>query len=175
MCLAAFTVWFIACVPFGAWPGGSVHVFLEQWYKALLIFFMAAGMLTTLPQANRLFHVIAYATGVLGVLDVAQERPNRRRPPHSRRTLGTQTPTIWHGRLLIGLTFVGFMFLRGTRIQKVIAVADGTAGTADHLPYRFAGRCYGRCASVLPDHFSVQALDADPAAGAYLPSSFWRS
>ena len=39
MCFAAFTAWFLACVPFGAWPGGSFHVFLEQWYKAAAYFY----------------------------------------------------------------------------------------------------------------------------------------
>lgn len=121
MCLVAFTLWFIACVPFGAWPGGSFHVFVHQWYKALLIFFMAAGMLTTLPQADRLFRIIAYGTGLLGVMTFLKNN----RSPEGRLILAdtryaNSNDLAW--TLLIGLTFVGFMFLRGGRMQKAIAL-----------------------------------------------------
>ena len=57
-CVALFTAWFIACIPFGAWPGGSFGVLTEYWYKAALIFLLTAGLLTTLPQANRLYRTI---------------------------------------------------------------------------------------------------------------------
>src|SRR5215471_12566954 len=50
ICIAAFSAWFLACIPFGAWPGGSFHVLIEQWYKAALIFVLTAGLLTTLTQ-----------------------------------------------------------------------------------------------------------------------------
>jgi O-antigen ligase len=121
MCLVAFTVWFIACVPFGAWPGGSAHVFLEQWYKALLIFFMAAGLLTTVPQAERLFRIIAYATGVLGVLTfLKNDRSADGRLILADTRYANSNDLAW--TLLVGLTFVGFMFLRGTRVQKAIAL-----------------------------------------------------
>ena len=121
MCLVAFTAWFIACVPFGAWPGGSFHVFMEQWYKALLIYFMAAGLLTTLPQADRLFRIIAYATGLLGVLTfLKNDRSSDGRLILDNTRYANSNDLAW--TLLVGLTFVGFMFLRGGRVQKAIAL-----------------------------------------------------
>ncbi len=121
MCMAIFTVWFIACVPFGAWPGGSVHVFLENWYKVLLIYFLAAGILTTLPQANQLYRVIAYGTGVLGVLTLLKNnRSADGRLILDNTRYANSNDLAW--TLLVGLTFIGFMFLRGTRVQKVIAL-----------------------------------------------------
>jgi O-antigen ligase len=121
MCFVAFTAWFIACVPFGAWPGGSAHVFLEQWYKAFLIYFMAAGLLTTLPQADRLFRVIAYAAGVLGVLTfLKNDRSADGRLILDNTRYANSNDLAW--TLLVGLTFVGFMFLRGGRAQKAIAL-----------------------------------------------------
>lgn len=121
MCFAAFTAWFLACVPFGAWPGGSFHVFIEQWYKAALIFMLSAGLLTTLPQANRLFHAIAYAAGILGTLTFLKNN----RTTDGRLVLeGTRyanaNDLAW--TLLVGLTFVAFLYLRGNRIQKIVAV-----------------------------------------------------
>ena len=121
MCLVAFTFWFIVCVPFGAWPGGSFHIFMQQWYKALLIFFMAAGMLTTLPQADRLWKVIAYATGLLGMLTfLKNDRSADGRLILADTRYANSNDLAW--TLLIGLTFIGFMFLRGGRVQKIIAL-----------------------------------------------------
>jgi O-antigen ligase len=121
MCFAAFTVWFVACVPFGAWPGGSFHIFIEQWYKAALIFILTAGLLTTLPQANRIFRTIAYGTGILGLLILVKDN----RTTDSRLVLdntryANANDLAW--TLLVGLTFVGYLFIRGTRTQKAIAL-----------------------------------------------------
>jgi O-antigen ligase len=121
MCFVAFTVWFVACVPFGAWPGGSFQVFIEQWYKAVLIFILTAGLLTTLPQANRIFHTIAYATGILGLLVLLKNnRTTDGRLVLDNTRYSNANDLAW--TLLIGLTFVGFLFLRGTRTQKMIAL-----------------------------------------------------
>ncbi len=121
ICITLFTAWFIACVPFGAWPGGSAHVFLEQWYKAALIFVLTAGLLTTLPQANRIFHTIAYAAGILGLLTLLKNN----RTMDGRLVLddtryANANDLAW--TLLVGLAFIGFLYMRGTRIQKVIAL-----------------------------------------------------
>jgi O-antigen ligase len=121
LCVVAFTLWFLACVPFGAWPGGSFHVFIDQWYKAALIFILTAGLLTTLPQAKRIFHAIAYATGILGFLVLLKnERTSDGRLVLFDTRYSNANDLAW--TLLIGLTFVGFLFLRGSRVQKAIGL-----------------------------------------------------
>ena len=121
ICIAFFTVWFVACVPFGAWPGGSFHVFMEQWYKAALIFVLTAGLLTTLPQANRTFRAIAYAGGILGLLTLLKNnRTSDGRLVLDNTRYANANDLAW--TLLVCLTFVGFLFVRGTRAQKAIAV-----------------------------------------------------
>src|SRR6516164_5472881 len=119
--IAIFTAWFVACIPFGAWPGGSFWVFTQYWYKAALIFVLTAGLLTTLPQAVRLFHTIAYGIGILSVLALLKNnRTSDGRLILDNTRYANANDLAW--TLLVGLTFVGFLFLRGTRAQKVIAV-----------------------------------------------------
>ena len=120
--IAIFTVWFIACIPFAAWPGGSFQQFTDVWYKSALICFMTAGLVTTLPQANRVYHTIAYAVAILSVITLLK---NYRDPGEGRLALDDtryQNSNDLAWTLLVGLTFVGFLYLRGTRFQKVIAV-----------------------------------------------------
>lgn len=120
MCIALFTAWFIACIPFGAWPGGSFAVLSEQWYKAALIYFMTAGLLTTLPQANRLYRLIAYAVCILSLLSLLKDNRNAAgRLMLDNTRYANSNDLAW--TLLVGLTFVGLLFLRGTRRQRWIA------------------------------------------------------
>ena len=120
LCIALFTVWFIACIPFGAWPGGSYGVFTEVWSKSALMYFLTAGLLTTLPQANRLFRTIAYSVGILGLLAlVKNDRTGDGRLILDNTRYANANDLAF--TLVLGLTFIGFLYLRGTRFQKVIA------------------------------------------------------
>lgn len=118
--IAIFTAWFIACIPFGAWPGGSFTVLSEVWYKSALTYLLTAGLVTTLPQANRLYHTIAYGVGILGTLALLK---NDRLPDGRLGLFNTryQNSNELAWTLLVGLAFVGFLYLQGTRVQKVIA------------------------------------------------------
>lgn len=121
MTVVGLTVWFIACVPFGAWPGGSVQIFLDQWYKAALIYMLAAGLLTTLPQANKVWRAIAYATGLLGLIVLLKNNHTvDGRMVLDNTRYANSNALAW--TLLVGLTFIGFLFVRGNRMQKIIAV-----------------------------------------------------
>jgi O-antigen ligase len=120
-CIAIFIAWFIACIPFGAWPGGSFAVFAEVFSKSALIYFLTAGLLTTLSQANRLYRAIAYSVGFLGVVTLLKNnRDIAGRLMLDNTRYSNANDLAW--TLLVGLTFVGFLYLRGTRFQKVVAL-----------------------------------------------------
>lgn len=121
ICIVAFSAWFLACIPFGAWPGGSFHILIEQWYKAALIFVLTAGLLTTLTQANRLFKTIGFGAAILSVLTLLKNnRSGDGRLVLDDTRYANSNDLAW--TLLVGLTFVGYMFLRGNRNQKILAV-----------------------------------------------------
>ena len=125
MYITAFTVWFICCIPFGLWPGGSFKVFNDMWYKAVLVFLLTAGLLTTLPQAKRLFFTIAYAVGLVAVIGVLLNRMNGGRLGLPDTRYANANEFAW--TLLVGLAFIGYTYVRGTPIQKGVAVILGLA------------------------------------------------
>ena len=83
---------------------------------------MTAGLVTTLPQANRLYHTIAYAVGHPECDNAAEELPDSAEGRLALNNTRYQNSNDLAWTLLVGLTFVGFLYLRGTRFQKVIAV-----------------------------------------------------
>lgn len=123
--LAAFTAWFIICIPFSIWRGGSLSVFLEFWYKSALVFLMIAGMLTTLPQAKKLFHAIAYAIGLAAIMTVVRNSRWDNRLVLLDTRYANPNDLAW--TLLVGLTFIAYLYMRGNRTQKAIAVVAGLA------------------------------------------------
>jgi O-antigen ligase len=119
--IAIFSVWFVVCGAFGVWPGGSFAVLMEYWYKSALIFLMTAGLLITLPQANRVYRTIAYAVGILSVVTlVLNTRSAEGRLVLANSRYDNPNDLAW--TLLTGLVFVGFLYSRGTRNQKIVAV-----------------------------------------------------
>jgi len=118
--IAIFTVWFIACIPFAIWRGGSFNVFMDRWYKAALTFLLTAGLLTTLPQAKRLFHAIAYAIGLMAIITVVLNQRHAGRLILNNTRYANSNDLAW--TLLVGLTFLGYLYVRGRGYQKVAAV-----------------------------------------------------
>ena len=67
----AFTLWLMVCIVFSTWPGRSMYVLTDQWYKALLTFFLAAGILYTVKQCRTVIKVLAAATILLSLMTLA--------------------------------------------------------------------------------------------------------
>jgi len=94
-----------------------------MWYKAALIFVMTAALVTTLPQAKRLFRTIAYAVGLVGFIGLLLNQQLAGRL--GIRDTRYQNANEYAWSLLVGLTFIGYMYIRGTRIQKIVAALMG--------------------------------------------------
>lgn len=117
--LLMFTAWFLVCIPFAVWRGGSVGIFLNVWYKALLMFVLTAGLLSTVPQAKRLFHAIGYAVGLMATIALAERSYHfgRLELPNSRFGNSNELAIS----LLVGLTFLGYTYIHGSQRQRVLA------------------------------------------------------
>jgi O-antigen ligase len=63
LCWIALTGWYVTCIPFAFWPGGSFGQFKEVWIKSLLAFFVVAGSLSTIRQVRT--GLFSIATGIL--------------------------------------------------------------------------------------------------------------
>jgi len=63
--LTAATAWMLIGTPFSVWVGGSVTGLANTWLKSYIVFFLVAGLVTSLPQCRKLVVSIALATGCI--------------------------------------------------------------------------------------------------------------
>jgi len=118
--LLIYTAWFLICIPFAIWRGGAFQVLINSWYKSVLMFVLTAGLLSTVPQAKKLFRTIGYAVGLMAILALAKHsyQLGRLGLPNTRFANANDMAVT----LLVGLTFLGYSFLRGTRRERIVAV-----------------------------------------------------
>lgn len=66
------TIWFLLGTLFSIWPGGSVKILTDEWFKTLIVFYLLTQYLVTLPRIRLLLWSIYLsgltATGVSVVL-----------------------------------------------------------------------------------------------------------
>lgn len=117
--LLIFAAWFVLCIPFSIWRGGSFFVLITVWYKSVLMFILTAGLLTTVPHAKKLFHAIGYAVALLAVIAILKRsyELGRLMIPNTRYANSNDLALS----LLVGLLFLGYSFTSGTRRDKTIA------------------------------------------------------
>jgi O-antigen ligase len=119
--LTLFTLWFILCIPFAVWRGGSFQTFVNEWGKSYLAFFLTAGLIATASQMKKAFHSIAYAVGFLACLAIKFHNITN----DGRLAMGGgrySNSNELGFALLVGLPFLGYLFLQGSRFQKTLAV-----------------------------------------------------
>jgi len=116
--LFIFTGWFMVCIPFAIWRGGSFHIFIETWYKSVLMFVLTAGLLSTIAQAKKLFHAIGYAVSLMAVIALAEHtyQLGRLTLPNARYGNSNELGVS----LLIGLTFLGYSLRFGNRRERAV-------------------------------------------------------
>lgn len=119
--LTLFTIWFVICVPFAIWRGGSFAVLVNSWSRTYLAYILTAGLIATLAQSRKIFHTIAYSAGIVACLALALHNYD----VEGRLGIGgtrNANANEFGFALLVGLPFLAFMFLRGNRLRKTAAV-----------------------------------------------------
>jgi O-antigen ligase len=117
--LLIFTAWFMVCIPFAIWRGGSVKIFIDIWYKSVLMFVLTAGLLSTAAQARKLFHVIGYAVSLMALIALAENTYQLGRLTLLNARYGNSNEL--GVSLLVGLTFLAYSFRYGNRRESTVA------------------------------------------------------
>jgi len=63
-----FTAWMVLCIPTSVWRGGSFNLVFRSWPKALVIFFIVAGLTLSLDKMLKLIRSIGWSIALLAVL-----------------------------------------------------------------------------------------------------------
>lgn len=119
--LTLFTIWFILCIPFAIWRGGSFNIFVDLWSKSYLAYVLTAGLILTLGQLRTVFHTIAYSIGLLACLALTAHQYDF---TGRLGLIGSRygNANEFGFTLLVGLIFLAFVYLRSTGFRKALAV-----------------------------------------------------
>jgi O-antigen ligase len=60
----------ILSIPFSVWPGGSFHVLKNEYIKAIIIFFLLAHVLTSVPRIRKMLWSIIYFCSFLSYVGI---------------------------------------------------------------------------------------------------------
>jgi O-antigen ligase len=103
--LTVATAWMLIGVPFSVWVGGSVTGLANTWLKSYIVFFLMAGLLTSLPQCRKMALSIALATGCIVLITYifGRDTSDAGRLMGGGGTLGNSNDLAT--QLLIGLPF----------------------------------------------------------------------
>ena len=119
--LVAFTAWFIICIPFAVWRGGSFAVLKDIWSRSALAFVLVAGCILTINQSKTIFKTIGYSVGLLAIVTLAlRGHDNTGRIGLVGTRYENANDFGW--TLILGLSFLSFLFLRGNRLQRFITL-----------------------------------------------------
>jgi O-antigen ligase len=120
--LLLFTAWFIACIPFARWRGGSFGVFVNIWSRSALAFVLVAGCILTIKQCKGAFKTIGYSVGVLSIVALALRDVDKTGRLGFRGTR-YENANDFAWTLIMGLSFLSFLIIRGDRTEKIIALS----------------------------------------------------
>jgi O-antigen ligase len=116
--LIGFTLWSIASVPFGVWPGGSVGVLKDTWNKTAMVFFMVGAVLLMWRECKTAFYTMAAATATIVVLSFKFANMSSGRLAFGYGTLGN--PNDFAAYLLVGAPFCVYAMLRARPFMRAV-------------------------------------------------------
>lgn len=118
LCLLGFTIWACATVPFSVWPGGSVTVLKDTWFKTAIVFFIIGAVLLTAAECRRGFLTMAAAAATIVLLSFKFANMSTGRLSFGYGTLAN--PNDFAAYLLVGAPFCVYALLRAGMFMRVV-------------------------------------------------------
>jgi len=88
VCLIAFTLWMLVCIPFSIWRGGSARTLRDFWMLSLFSFIIIASAVQGFEQCRRIMYTLAAATVFIEIFALAMGRAQGGRVALLGGTLG---------------------------------------------------------------------------------------
>src|SRR5262249_763955 len=63
-----FTFWFLCCIPFSCWRGGSWILLRDAWILSFVMFLATSGLIVTFDQCKKAINALAYGLSVLAII-----------------------------------------------------------------------------------------------------------
>jgi O-antigen ligase len=85
---ACLLVWTLVGWPFSLWPGGTIALFLDLYLKALIVFWLIANLVDTLPRLRVMAWTLTLLTVTLALVGISNYLSGVFGPGLDRRILG---------------------------------------------------------------------------------------
>jgi len=108
--IAGFTFWFVACIPFSMWKGGSTDLLITVWLPNFVVFLATGGLIANYAQCRKAVVTVAIGFLVLTAIAIllgSTESTGRLYLPNGKYA----NPNEMGQALLLGLSLWLFLLL----------------------------------------------------------------
>jgi hypothetical protein len=142
----ALLVWTLVGWPFSLWPGGTIALFLDLYLKSLIVFWLIANLVDTLPRLRGMAWALTLLTVALAVVGISNYFSGVFGPAQDRRILGydgglTRNPNdlALMLNLIIPIAVSLLLSSRGALVRILLVFALSLQVTAVVLTFSRAG------------------------------------
>jgi O-antigen ligase len=124
--LIAWTSWMIVCMPFSSWRSETLNQFLNTWLKSLMVFFIVAGLASTVAAYRSVMTAIGWAAAAACLLVLPGLAAAGTGNGVSDRLIGVGTlsnPNEIAFHLWLGMSFLILLAIRRRTLKKALLLS----------------------------------------------------
>jgi O-antigen ligase len=124
--LIAWTCWMVVCMPFSSWRSETLNQFANNWLKSLAVFFIVAGLGSTVSSYRRAISAMGWAAVAASVVVLPGIASAGNGNGANDRLIGVGTlsnPNEIAFHLWLGMSFLLLLAACSGRLRKFILIA----------------------------------------------------
>ncbi|MFZ0592754.1 MAG: O-antigen ligase family protein [Bryobacteraceae bacterium] len=124
--LIAWTCWMVVCMPFSTWRSETLNQFANNWLKSLAVFFIVAGLGSTLLNYRKVISAMGWAAAAASLVVLPGIASAGSGNGANDRLIGVGTlsnPNEIAFHLWLGMSFLLLLAVRSSRLRKFMLIA----------------------------------------------------
>ncbi len=124
--LIVWTCWMVVCMPFSTWRSETLNQFANNWLKSLAVFFIVAGLGSTLLNYRKVISAMGWAAAAASLVVLPGIASAGNGNGANDRLIGVGTlsnPNEIAFHLWLGMSFLLLLAARSERLRRFILIA----------------------------------------------------